>query len=339
MDVGVYFDMRNPARWRREPVELYGAFPELCEEIEHQGLDGIWVTEHHGFTDDYLPAPLTLLAAAAARTQRVRLGTGVVVAPLHEPAELAEQVSIVDLLSGGRLDLGLGAGYRPPEFELYGAEMSTRYEANDDRARRIRELWANRAVTPSPAQARVPIWMGYLGPKGARRAGRLGEFLLSPDARNWENYRQGLVEGGHDPSVARMGGGIQAWISDDPDRDWPAVREHLAEQANSYRWHGRMGYSDLAPFKPVDPDVLRRRRPRGRTSTDYFVFGTAAEVAEFVHGFTAGAPVDTLYFWAALPGMTADRVAANVRAIATDLAPLLRVLDPGGESVLTGEDR
>ncbi|MBF4997419.1 LLM class flavin-dependent oxidoreductase [Nocardia sp. BSTN01] len=339
MDVGVYFDMRNPARWRRDPAEMYGAFPELCEEVEHLGLDSIWATEHHGFSDDYLPAPLTLLAAAAARTRRVRLGTGIVVAPLHEAAELAEQAAVVDLLSGGRLDLGLGAGYRPPEFDLYGADLRTRYRANDDRARQIRELWASRAVTPSPAQERLPIWMGYLGPKGARRAGRLGEFLLSPDARNWEHYRQGLAEGGHDPSIARMGGGVQAWVSEDPERDWPAVRDHLAEQANSYRLHGRMGYADLPPYKPVDPDVLRSRRPRGRTSADYFVFGTAAEVAEFVRGFTAGAPVDTVYFWAALPGMSAERVAANIRAIATELAPLLRTMDPVNQSALTGNPR
>jgi hypothetical protein len=127
-----------------------------------------------------------------------------------------------------------------------------------------------------------------------------------------------------------MGGGIQAWVSDDPDRDWPAVRDHLAEQANSYRLHGRMGYSDLPPFKPVDPDVLRTRRPRSRSSTDYFVFGTAAEVADFVRGFTAGAPVDMVYLWGSLPGMSAQRVAANVRTIATELAPLLRTLDPRG---------
>src|SRR4051794_16211213 len=320
--------MRNPARWRREPTELYGAFPELCAEAEHLGLDGVWVTEHHGFDDDYLPAPLTLLAAAAARTSRVRLGTGVVVAPLHAAAELAEQAAVVDLLSGGRLDLGLGAGYRPPEFELYRADLRSRYRENDARAREIRQLWASRRVTPAPAQDRVPIWMGYLGPRGARRAGLLGEYLLSPDARNWAPYRAGLVDGGHDPALARMGGGIQAWVSDDPERDWPLVREHLAAQANSYRVHGRMGYPDLPPLRPVDPDVLRTRRPRGTSSTDYFVFGTAAEVAGFVAEHTAGAPVDTLYFWAGLPGMSADRVAANVTAVAPQLAPRLRAQAP-----------
>lgn len=329
MQVGAYFDMRNPVQWRRDPAELYCAFPELCQEVERVGLDSIWVSEHHGFDDDYLPSPLTLLAAAAARTTRVRLGTAIVVAPLHAEAELAEQAAVVDLLSGGRLDLGIGAGYRPPEFDLFGADMSRRYTANDSRARRVRELWASGAVTPKPAQKRLPIWMGYLGPKGARRAGRLGEYLLSPDARLWEDYRIGLAEGGHDPAHGRMGGGVQAWVSDNPERDWPMVSAHLAHQLNSYRLHARMGYDDLPPFKPIDPEVVRTRRPRGFSSQDYFVFGTPVEVADFVQEFTAGAPVDTLYFWASLPGMTHEQIVRNIRLLGEELAPLLRERSAG----------
>ena len=329
MKVGAYFDMRNPKRWHRDPVELYGAFPELCEEVEHVGLDAIWVTEHHGFDDDYLPSPLTLLAAAAVRTKRVRLGTGIVVAPLHSAAEIAEQSAVVDLLSGGRLDLGIGAGYRPPEFALYGADMASRYRTNDNRAREVRALWASGEVTPKPAQERLPIWMGYLGPKGARRAGRLGEYLLSPDARLWEHYRAGLAEAGHDVAKARMGGGVQAWATDDPERDWPIVSKHLAEQMNSYRMHARVGYDDLPPYKPVDPEAVRQRRPRGFTSSDYFVFGSPVEVADFVHDYSAGAPVDTVYFWASLPGMTHEQALRNIRVIGEEIAPLLRASERG----------
>ena len=166
MQVGVYFDLRNPRRWRRDPAELYGSFLELCEEVEQVGLDSIWVTEHHGFDDDYLPSPLTLAgrgrrpheAGTAGHRHRRRAA-----APA---AEIAEQAAVVDLLSGGRLDLGIGAGYRPPEFDLYGADMGNRYRDNDARARQVRELWASGEVTPAPAQERLPIWMGYLGPRG-----------------------------------------------------------------------------------------------------------------------------------------------------------------------------
>src|SRR2546423_1736071 len=133
MRTGLYFDMRNPAAWRRDPAELYGEFLELCQEAERLGIDSVWVTEHHGFDDDCLPAPLTLLAAVAARTRRVRLGTGVLVAPLHPAAAIAEQAAVVDLISGGRLDLGLGAGYRPTEFALYGRPMKGRHDETDAR--------------------------------------------------------------------------------------------------------------------------------------------------------------------------------------------------------------
>ena len=321
MRIGVYFDLRNPQRWRRDPVRLYGEFLELCQEAERLGIDSVWVTEHHGFDDDYLPAPLTLLAAVAARTSRIRLGTGVVVAPLHQAAEIAEQAAVVDIVSGGRLDLGLGAGYRPTEFELYSAPMRTRYAQNDARAGEIRELWRSGAVTPKPVQERLPIWMGYLGPKGARRAGLLGECLLSADARNWAPYRAALAEAGHDPATGRMAGGVQAWVSPDPERDWPVVSEHLAAQVGSYARHARMG-TDLPPPRPVDPDRLRAREPR--SALDYFFHGTPENVAGQILDYTAGAPVDTVFLWAGLAGMGQAMVGRHITTIATQLAPLLR---------------
>lgn len=320
MRTGLYFDLRNPARWRQDPATLYRQFLAHCELAEELGIDSVWVTEHHGFDDDYLPAPLTLLAAVAARTRRVRLGTGVVVAPLHQPAEIAEQAALVDILSAGRLDLGLGAGYRPTEFALYDAAMRTRYTENDRRAHQVRELWRTGAVTPAPVQDRLPIWLGYLGPKGARRAGRLGEHLLSADARLWPTYRDALVEAGHDPARARMAGGIQCWVTEDPDRDWPTVAEHLAAQVDSYARHARVG-TDLPPATPVDPARLLDREPR--SPLGYFFHGTPETVAAKILDYTAGAPVDTVYLWAGLAGMGPELVTRHITTIATRLAPLL----------------
>src|SRR5690242_5556583 len=107
----------------------------MCEEAELLGCESVWLTEHHLFDDGYLPQPLTFAAAVAARTRRLRIGTAIVIAPLHHPVELAEQAAVVDIISHGRLELGLGAGYRVPEFQLYGAEVSTRYDTADNRAR------------------------------------------------------------------------------------------------------------------------------------------------------------------------------------------------------------
>src|SRR5215210_489899 len=110
MRVGIYFDLRNPPAWAVDWSHLYGFTLEMCEEAERLGTHSIWLSEHHLFDDGYLPQPLTFAAAVAARTKRPRLGTAIVIAPLHHPAELAEQAAIIDLLSNGRLDLGLGAG-------------------------------------------------------------------------------------------------------------------------------------------------------------------------------------------------------------------------------------
>jgi alkanesulfonate monooxygenase SsuD/methylene tetrahydromethanopterin reductase-like flavin-dependent oxidoreductase (luciferase family) len=160
--VGVYFDLRNPAQWRQGPARLYGFTVEACEESERLGADSIWFSEHHLFDDDYLASPLTFAAAAAARTNRVRLGTAIVIAPLRHPAELAEQCGVVDLVSNGRLDLGLGAGYRVLEFDLYDTTLDRKYGRTDDTARRLRELWGPGGVRPGPVQSQVPIEMVYL---------------------------------------------------------------------------------------------------------------------------------------------------------------------------------
>lgn len=320
IDVGVYFDLRNPQQWRQKPARLYGFTLEACEEAERLGASSLWFSEHHLFDDDYLASPLTFAAAVAARTSRARLGTAIVIAPLHHPVELAEQSVLVDLVSDGRLDLGLGAGYRVPEFELYDASIKTRYTETDATARELRKLWAPDGVRPGPVQTRIPIWMGYQGPKGARRAGILGEHVLSADAALWEPYSQGLIEAGHSVQHGRMAGGIQAWVSDDPDRDWPVVSKHLRHQLDSYRAHMVEGTDQRAP-KPVDLDrIVNVERPGPLGS---FHYGTPEFVAEAIRKTTAGAPVETVFLWASIGGMSEDVVMRNIEIVCTKLAPLL----------------
>jgi alkanesulfonate monooxygenase SsuD/methylene tetrahydromethanopterin reductase-like flavin-dependent oxidoreductase (luciferase family) len=323
MNVGIYFDLRNPPGWRTDWSRLYGHALEMCEEAEHLGCHSVWLSEHHLFDDGYLPQPLTFAAAIAARTRTMRIGTAIVIAPLHHPAELAEQTAIVDVLSNGRVDLGIGAGYRVPEFDLFGVDLERRYVLTDDCARRLRELWAR--VTPGPVQERPPIWMGYQGPKGAARAGRLGESLLTIDAARWAPYREGLIEAGHDPAIGRMAGAVNGWVSHDPEGDWPLVAKHVSAQFDSYRRHMVEGTDQPAP-RPVDPERLRTRT-ESRQPLDHVVYGTPAEVAARVRRDTAGAPVETVFFWASIAGMPEAAVAEHVQTVCRDLAPLLAGYD------------
>lgn len=321
IDVGVYFDLRNPARWRQSPSRLYGFTIEACQEAERFGASSVWFSEHHLFDDDYLTSPLTMAAAVAARTQRIRLGTAILIAPLHHPAEIAEQSVAVDLISDGRVDLGLGTGYRVPEFDLFDASVKARYRQTDDAVRRLRRLFGPDGVRPRPVQDPVPIWLGYQGPQGARRAGLLRAPLLSADASLWEPYSTGLATANHPPSAGVMGGGFQGWATDDPERDWPMVSEHLAYQLNSYRKHMVEG-TGTPPPKPVDVDRIiksPRNKPLGS-----FTYGTPERVAEGIQAYTAGAPVQTVFLWASIGGMPDDVVMRNIQTICTRLAPLLR---------------
>jgi alkanesulfonate monooxygenase SsuD/methylene tetrahydromethanopterin reductase-like flavin-dependent oxidoreductase (luciferase family) len=285
------------------------------------GCHSIWVSEHHGFDDGYLPQPLTMAAAIAARTTHARIGTAIMIAPLHHPVAIAEQAAIVDLISGGRLDLGLGAGYRVPEFEMFGADIARRYGATDGRVRDVRALWADGAITPAPIQERVPIWLGYQGPQGARRAGLLGEGLLSADPALWPRYRDALVEGGHDTASGRMAGGLSGWVSNDPEADWPVVSRHLGAQMDSYRRYMVEGTDQAAP-RPVDPERMRHDDP-SKGPLRSFLLGTPDDVAERVRAATAGAPIETVFFWASIAGMDEAMVAEHVRTICTQLAPAL----------------
>jgi alkanesulfonate monooxygenase SsuD/methylene tetrahydromethanopterin reductase-like flavin-dependent oxidoreductase (luciferase family) len=319
VNVGLCFDLRNPPGWATDASRLYGFTLEMCEEADALGCHSIWLTEHHLFDDGYLPQPLAFASAVAARTRQVRIGTAVVIAPLHSPVEIAEQAVIVDLVSAGRLDLGLGAGYRIPEFDLYGVDLARRYQLTDSCAVELRRLWSR--LTPAPHQARLPIWLGYQGPKGARRAGRLGEGLLSSSAQLWPAYRAGLVEGGHDPATGRMAGSVNGWATDDPERDWAMVSRHVAAQFDSYRRHMVEGTDQPLP-RPVDSEKLRART-ESRGSLDRIVYGTPDEVASMVVRQCAGAPVETVFFWGSIAGMPEDVVARNVRLVCEKLAPRL----------------
>jgi alkanesulfonate monooxygenase SsuD/methylene tetrahydromethanopterin reductase-like flavin-dependent oxidoreductase (luciferase family) len=321
LKIGIYLDLRNPAPWHQDWSRLYASTLELCEEAERLGAASIWTSEHHLFNDGYLPQPLTFAAAIAARTVTARIGTAILIAPLRPAIAIAEEAAVVDLVSGGRLDLGLGAGYRVPEFEAYDADMSVRYATTDRRVRELRQIWADGAVTPPPVQARVPIWMGYNGPRGARRAGRLGEGLLSVDPALLAPYVQGLEDGGHEASCARMAGSVDAFFTDDPERDWPIVAPRLAYQWDSYRRNMVEGTDQPVP-RPIDPDHWRSR---GFAGTGSFLFGPPEEAANAIRNRLAGMPVDTIYFWASLAGLPTDLAVKHLELIFTRLVPALAV--------------
>src|SRR3990172_8530055 len=128
---------RTFEREYRETLELV----RLAEEV---GFDSAWVSEHHGASDGYLPSLLPMLAAFAAVTERIALGTGVVLAPFHDPLRLAEDAAVVDQLSGGRLLLGLGLGWRDEGVRMFGPPMKERVGRTVHAVEVCRRAWTGR---------------------------------------------------------------------------------------------------------------------------------------------------------------------------------------------------
>jgi hypothetical protein len=153
----------------------------------------------------------------------------------------------------------------------------------------------------------------------------LGEGLLSAEPALWPIYRDALAQAGHDPRGGRMAGALQAWVSADPERDWPVVGKHLSHQLDTYRRYMVEGTDQPLP-RPVDPDRLRSRQPKGPLS--YFAYGTPEEIASWIRAYTSHTPVETVFFWASISGMPQAMVSEHVRMICTRLGPLLADYDP-----------
>ncbi len=320
MRLGMYVDMRNAPQWRRPWTRHYGQWLERISEAERLGADAVWLTEHHFFDDGYLPQCWTLAAAIAARTERIRIGSAVALLPLHSAMEVAEQVAIVDVISGGRVEPGFGVGYRKPEYLAFEGDFKHRYSVYEERIRAMRRLWgedpgADRTVTPPPVQSPVPLWGGFGGPMGARLAGQLGLGLQSIDPALYEPYLSGLAAGGHDPKVARLSGQVEFFLSDDPEKTWAEIGEHVLYRWSSYNRYMFEGTSREADAgEHFDPKVM----------TDRFVIGTAEEVASAIRDRTEGLPVTDLYTWSDYPGIPDETVDRHLERTFSELAPLLR---------------
>ena len=321
MKLGLYFDLRNPAPWARPWPEVYGRALDLVVEAERLGAASVWFSEHHLFADGYLPQPLTFAAAAAARTSRVRIGTAVLIAALRPAALVAEEAAVIDQISGGRLELGIGAGYSVPEYELYNTDITKRYGLTDAAVTEIRRLLDEGIVTPPAAQNPFPIWLGYQGPQGAKRAGRLGVGLLSLDRALLDPYREGLVEGGHDPATARTGGMLDIIVADDPEEAFERILPHYAHQLNSYRAAAVAGSGRDAP-KEITVEKLRGGAAQKGQIPGLRVL-TPTDAVAAIREATEGSPVEHVYLWASVAGMPNEIVERHVELTCTQVAPNL----------------
>jgi alkanesulfonate monooxygenase SsuD/methylene tetrahydromethanopterin reductase-like flavin-dependent oxidoreductase (luciferase family) len=316
--VGLFFDLRNPQQWALPAAEHLARTFEVIEQAEALGADSIWATEHHLFEDGYLSQPLTFAAAAAARTSRVRVGTGILLAPLRHPRHVAEQAALIDAISGGRFELGLGAGYVASEFEAFGAELRGRFGETDRVFSEVRELLATEQLSRLSVQQPIPLWLGYQGPKNAFRAGKLGAGLLTLNRGSYEPYLAGLEEAGLGAQTARMGGVVDLIVSRDPEAAWERIRPHYAHMATTYLQAG-------FPGATLPDGVLESRFGRDKRGApiQLSVLSPEEAVTELTRRIS-GLPVEHVYCWASIAGMPADLVDEHIELLFNEVAPQLK---------------
>ena len=264
----------------------YRDIVEMSRLAETLGFDSVWVSEHHGSSDGYLPSLLPMLAGLATATDRIRLGTGVMLTPFHQPLRLAEDAAVVDLLSGGRLILGLGLGWREEEFRMFDVPIRERVRRTAETVDILRKAWTGRRfdhegrafrfdavkVTPAPAQEPgPPIYLGGFVEDAVRRAGRLGDGYIrsrggldhARDALTWAE--DGAREAGKDPDALGFAQLHNAFLWEDGDA-WETVRPGVAHQLGVYdAWRegaDTPGNDTLEPA-PQDEALLRNLTPAG----------------------------------------------------------------------------
>ena len=270
--VTVSFDMRAPA-WGTPTPELYSAAIEMAAFADRIGVDRIGLMEHHGSDDGYLPQPFTLAASMAAVTRTVRFMLGAVILPLHHPVMLAEQIAILDLVSGGRLNVIFGAGYVPYEFAIFGKSVKDRARLMDQGIDTIlRALNGERFevdgrpvfVRPLPIQRPENIIMVGGGVEAsARRAARFGVGFGPMKAELIPIYEQECRRLGREPgqySRPKQGMPLSIHLCEDPDEGWNAIARHAIHVISEYaKWAEQEGAASNSPFKGLtDPKVLRQ---------------------------------------------------------------------------------
>ncbi|CAB4863365.1 unannotated protein [freshwater metagenome] len=303
---GLRFDFRNPAFAGTSMTQRYAAGLDMAQWADDLGFVLLVLSEHHGSADGYLPSPLVMAAAMAARTRSLRIMVSAVVAPLHDPLHLAEDAAVVDLISGGRLDLVLANGYVADEFAMFDVPMSERARRTTNAIETLRAAWTGAPfehdgrsvrVTPAPERPGGPaLSLGGSTAAAARRAAQRADGFVPSLPEVWTHYRDERLALGHPDPGPYAGAGIaNFYLSDDIERGWDDVGEYFLHETNAYgRWMADAGLDGM--YEPaVDVDTIRARGMYRVLTPDMLL----AEIAEagpwafvLLHPLLGGIPPD-----------------------------------------------
>jgi alkanesulfonate monooxygenase SsuD/methylene tetrahydromethanopterin reductase-like flavin-dependent oxidoreductase (luciferase family) len=279
-----FFDLRR-SPGGASSADLVRAVLDICAWADAlEGLDvSVGFPEHHGSPDGYLPAPIVLAAAVTGTTTRMRISV-VLVASFYDPLRLAEDLAILDLVSAGRIDIVLAAGYVPAEFEMFGIRPGSRGERVEKVVEVLKQAWTGEPfeidgrlarIMPRPFRdPRPPLVLGGSSPAAARRAARIGDYFApTPNLELIRVHRAEMIALGKDPGPEQPAPPrLQTLVAvaDDPDAVWAQVGPHCLYEVNAYAaWMTAAfgadlsaGFGDHHPYEPADDIATLRARGR-----------------------------------------------------------------------------
>jgi alkanesulfonate monooxygenase SsuD/methylene tetrahydromethanopterin reductase-like flavin-dependent oxidoreductase (luciferase family) len=339
MRIGLSLAIRNHPDQLGNLKSLYEDYIGDAVYAEELGFDGVWVGEHHFANDQWTPSVMPVLTAIAVQTSRIRLGSGVICLPFHDPLRLAEDAAVVDIISGGRLDLGVAIGSGPKEYTTFGIDRAMRsaqsFEAIDLIQRCFREPepfdhegtyynYPEIDFTTKPLQQDVPIWWGGFGPQNVRRAAKRGFHLLA----DVPYYDPALTEFGHDPQKFHQGGTGYMHLAETRDQAWDEAQDGIHWAANFYRVNEIQpaGMNAEGPLFPLPGATELRDIPGFSVFGPACPVGTPQDALDILLPIKEGryGRVSHMTFVLRHPGMETPQVRRSMDMFAEHVLPHLR---------------
>jgi alkanesulfonate monooxygenase SsuD/methylene tetrahydromethanopterin reductase-like flavin-dependent oxidoreductase (luciferase family) len=331
---GILYDFRNPAAWERPYTSVYGDIFEQVVWADQHGFDNVWLSEHHLCDDGYAPSVLPIASAIAARTRTIRIGTAVMLLPFHNPIRLAEDAATVDVISGGRFELGVGVGYRVGEFESFAIPKVERGRRASESLEIIRRLLDGETVTykskyfeicnakiapRSIQQPRLPIWAGGFTAPSAQRAARDADGFLAiggPSQELFGHYVAALQALGKPTTNLRLAGGHWYMIpAADPEKSWNEAAPYVLDQMNTYGdWLAKSGMPMLPHIR--DTSHLRELGIFNVVDVDTCI--------AMIRDLTAAVPLTHYYSLVLPPGLPPSWVQPHLELFADKVIPAFR---------------
>jgi alkanesulfonate monooxygenase SsuD/methylene tetrahydromethanopterin reductase-like flavin-dependent oxidoreductase (luciferase family) len=355
---GLLWPFRNPAFARVPWDELYSAHLELVVESEALGFDYAWLTEHHFVDDGYSPSLFSIGGAIAARTTRIRIGTFVLLLPMHNPVEVAENTATLDLISGGRFEIGVGLGYRRAEFDNQGIPRSNRGVRMEEGLAVIRRLLSDETVTfegrftklrdlritpPALQRPHPPIWAGGIAPKAIDRVARLGFHYLNGGAADPANaYDEALRDHGRDPQNFNIAGQRVVYVAPTREEAWAIAARPLHHVASEYlQWF--VEESDDPQFEHTMASIPSVEEIIHAQEFDFFgeaaIVGTPEDAIAQIQDYVGRGRISHLVCALPLPGMTSEQIRSGMELFARKVIPHFRVGSESPEPVAIGEQQ